>query len=377
MQFSRIFGQDVAKQNLIRAANANRVSHAQLFLGPEGSGKLALAIAFAQYLNCENRQETDSCGQCPSCVKAAKFIHPDIHFSFPFISKKTEKKELSTDYIEEWRKALEADPYMNLNDWYSQIDAENKQGNITVKECHDVQRKLGLKSFESRYKILILWRPEFLGNAGNVLLKMIEEPPDDTIFLLVAENMEQIITTIISRTQFTKVPRLRNQDIKQALMQEGVTDQLANYIAHLSEGNLNEARKLATHETNDNAGLFYEWMAWCVNNDFDEIVEWIERFVRLGRENQKNFLLYAMHFLREHIHLHMAGFTNARLNDQERELSDKLDTLIGFEEAEALIKLTNESYYHIERNANPRILMLDLSIRVKNQMHRTKKLVTR
>src|ERR1700744_2084820 len=216
MQFNQIVGQEAVKQRLINTVAENRVSHAQLFLGPEGSGSLALAVAYAQYLSCENKRPDDSCGECSSCRKYQKLVHPDLHFSYPFFAK--HKEDTATTFIEQWREAFLNSPYLTLDAWRGYLDAENKQANINIAECHQIIKKLSFKPFESAYKILILWLPEFLDKEGNALLKIIEEPQPNTLFLLVAQNQDQILNTILSRTQLVKIPALGYDEIREHLM---------------------------------------------------------------------------------------------------------------------------------------------------------------
>jgi DNA polymerase-3 subunit delta' len=212
MQFKQIVGQDAIKQRLITSVKENRVSHAQLFLGPGGSGSLPLAVAYAQYLSCENKLEDDSCGECSSCRKYQKLMHPDLHFSYPFFAK--HKDDTAITFIEQWRDAFIANPYLSLDTWRGYLDAENKQANINIAECHQIIKKLSFKPFESAYKILILWLPEYLDKEGNALLKIIEEPQPNTLFILVAQNQDQILNTILSRTQLIKIPPLGYEEIK-------------------------------------------------------------------------------------------------------------------------------------------------------------------
>src|ERR1700748_1368184 len=263
MGFKSVIGQAQVKQHLIELVRLNRLSHALLFLGPEGSGALPMALAFAQYVVCERAKGDlgDACGICASCVKAGQLVHPDIHFSYPVIPKKAGDKPVSTDYISEWREFIGQYPYGNAYDWLQFIGAENKQGNITAQECNDIIHKLNLKSFESGYKILVMWMPEYLGNEGNKLLKLIEEPPADTLFLLVAENESLILQTILSRTQLVRVPLPEEADIEQALIaRSGLEGGQARQIAILSEGNYHEALQLLQHAGEDWQDLLREWL---------------------------------------------------------------------------------------------------------------------
>src|SRR5476651_2423071 len=248
MQFSTIIGQHDIKQRLINTVSDNRVSHAQLFLGPEGSGSLALAVAYAQYLSCEDKLPDDSCGVCSSCRKYQKLVHPDLHFSFPSFGT---AKETASDFIEEWRRAFLENPALSLDIWRSYLDAGNKQANINIADCHQIIKRLSLKPFESAYKVLILWLPEFLDKQGNSLLKIIEEPQPNTLFLLVAQNQDQILSTILSRTQLIKIPALGYEDIKEHLItHHHQTEHAAAEIAYLSNGNLTDALVMLQQENN-------------------------------------------------------------------------------------------------------------------------------
>ncbi|MBA2561564.1 MAG: hypothetical protein H0V14_01370, partial [Chitinophagaceae bacterium] len=265
MQFKDVIGQQSVKSQLVKMVQQNRLSHALLFLGKEGSGALPLALAFAQYIVCtsaktskfiepspssprgEGRGE-DSCGSCPACIKANQLIHPDIHFSFPVITKKPGESPVSANYIREWREFVDGNPYGNVYDWLQFITAENKQGNITAKECEEINHILNLKSFESGYKILIMWMPEFLGKEGNKLLKLIEEPPPDTLFIFVAEDENVILPTILSRTQLVKILALTDEEIEKALITQGkVENNKAKQIAGVSEGNYRDALQMLQH----------------------------------------------------------------------------------------------------------------------------------
>ena len=264
MQFSGIIGQREVKKQLAELVQHNRLSHALLFLGKEGSGALPLALAFAQYLVCEKANpkkqspasgaslfgdaepqpaapalQTDSCGVCPACLKAAQLVHPDIHFSYPTVTKKAGEKPIAADFITEWREFIKLNPYGNLFDWIEMIkEKENSQGKITARECDEIIKKLSLKSFESEYKVLILWMPEELDKEGNKLLKIIEEPPPNTLFILVAENEELVLPTIVSRCQLIKIPALETKDIEDALVSRNKTEpNIALQVAHVSEGN--------------------------------------------------------------------------------------------------------------------------------------------
>ena len=360
-----------------------RIPHAMIFFGSEGCGKLALAMAFAQYLLCEDKSEEAACGKCANCIKASKLIHPDVHYSFPTIGTNVK----SDQFLPEWRKTMDENPYLNVNDWLQRIGAENKQGNINKEECLNIIRKLSLKTFEGSKKVLIMWLPEFLGKEGNRLLKLIEEPPDNTHFILVAENADLILNTILSRCQIVKINQLTDEEIVGALVsKKGISEELANSVSHLSDGNFNEALKLVTQAENDNANMFLDWMRKCYIGKGPELVEWTEKFAKIGRENQKQFLRYGLHFMREYMTLKVlsdadsnsplgtGGARGARLAQKELTTAKNLMTVIEFHQIEQIVQLFTDCSYYIERNANPKILFLDAGIQM-NRILKTKKAV--
>ncbi|PTQ93236.1 DNA polymerase-3 subunit delta' [Mucilaginibacter yixingensis] len=363
MQFKQIVGQHDVKQRLLNSVKENRVSHAQLFLGPEGSGSLALAVAYAQYVSCENRLADDSCGECASCRKYQKLAHPDLHFSYPFFAK--HKDDTALTFIEQWRAALLANPYLSLDIWRGYLEAENKQANINIAECHQVIKKLSLKPFESAYKILIMWLPEFLDKEGNALLKIIEEPQPNTLFLLVAQNQDQILNTILSRTQLVKIPPPGYEEVKSFLISaHHQTEHAAGEIAYLSNGNLTEALNMLQQDDNGYHQQFVQWLRLCVTNKGQEVIGFTDGLAKLGRENQKNFLRYGISFIRE-ICLIVSGAGNlVKLPPAELETAEKMAKLITARMAEAIGDELEKAHYHVERNANPKILFLDVSLQL-------------
>jgi DNA polymerase-3 subunit delta' len=363
MQFKEIVGQAGIKQRLLNSVTENRVSHAQLFLGPEGSGSLALAVAYAQYLSCEDKQPDDSCGVCSSCRKYNKLMHPDLHFSYPFFAK--HKDDTALTFIEQWREAFIGNPYMNLDTWRGYLDAENKQANINIAECHQIIKKLSFKPFESAYKILILWLPEYLDKEGNALLKIIEEPQPNTLFILVAQNQDQILNTILSRTQLIKVPCLLSQEVKQYLIEEHhQTEDAASEIAYLTNGNLTEALTMLQQDTKSYHELFVQWLRLCFSNKGLEVLSFVDSFAKMGRENQKNFLRYGISFIRECCLL-MAGAGNlVHLPAKELETAQKMTNVLDISKAQYISTELEKAHYHVERNANPKILFLDVSLQI-------------
>lgn len=322
MQFKDIIGQEDFKERLLNSVRYERMPHAQIFLGPEGCGKLAMALAFAQFVLCENSTENESCGECPACNKAGKMIHPDIHFSFPTVG----SKMISSNFYKEWRTAIATNPYLNVNQWLQSIQAENKQGNITKDECVSIVNKLSFKTFEGSHKILIMWLPEYLRKEGNRLLKLIEEPPENTLFILVAENQELILNTILSRCQIVKVNKLSDEAIIGGLIEkEQLTEEEATRIAYLSNGNYNAAVSGIGQLENDSAADFIKWFRVCFAGKGAEMVAWVDEFSKLGRENQKQFLRYALHFLREYMVIKLTGNEKVRLQPKELETAKKND----------------------------------------------------
>lgn len=362
MQFKDIVGQEAIKKHLIQTVKDERISHAQLFLGPEGSGSLALALAYAQYISCENKEESDSCGVCSSCRKYSKLVHPDLHFSYPFFAK--HKEDTALTFIEEWRRAFLANPYLGLDEWREQLSADNKQANINIAEAHSIISKLSLKPFESEYKVLILWLPEYLEKEGNALLKVIEEPSQKTLFLLVAQNQEQILNTIISRTQLVKIPKLKTPEIEDYLVnKKGTPQTAAKQLAYLSNGSLQAALHLLNHQENDYHDIFLNWLRACWGNNGLQIINYTEGdLAKMGRENQKNFLRYGINLMRE-CTLFMAEAPGLiHIPEKELEFISKFSQVLSLAKAQAIANELEKAHYHIERNANPKILFLDVSL---------------
>ncbi len=358
MQFKDVIGQKRAKSALLSYLQSDRVPHALLLAGPQGSGKLALAFAYAQYILCESPASYDACGDCANCKRVQKLLHPDLHFSFPTVG----AKALSNNFLPEWRKMLELSAYFSVNDWLQQIGAENKQGNITKEECVQIVKKLSLKAFMGDHKILIIWLPEYLGKEGNRLLKLIEEPPEKTLFILVAERLELILNTIISRCQVVQLTPLAEEDIANDLINKHAIDTAkANRLAQLSSGDYSEAIRLMKEIENDHAKQFLQWMRLIYKGNGVELVNWVEEFAKVGRENQKHFLRYALHFFRELLAL-KGNINELKLGDKETSTALKMEKVINPGQLIFLTNLLNESVYFVERNANPKILFLDVSV---------------
>jgi DNA polymerase III subunit delta' len=365
VRFSEVIGQKDVKKHLVEMVAQNRLSHALLFMGREGTGSLPLAIAFSQYIMCENRGESDACGVCNSCKKASGLVHPDIHFSYPVIPKKPGDKPVSTDYVSEWREFVEQYPYGNIYDWLQFIAAENKQGNITAEECNDIIHKLSLKSFESEYKVLVLWMPEYLEKQGNKLLKLIEEPPANTVFILVAENEAMILPTIVSRTQIVRIPAIDTGAIEnELLLRANISKEQARQIASVSNGNYRESMQILQNSSEDWQSLIREWLNAIMKSGPVAQVKWIEEISRHGREKQKQFLRYFNHLLSQAIKVNVLKGAEFPMPENEKDFALRLNKMAGLEQQHAMIEELDKASYYIERNANPKMLFHALTIKL-------------
>ena len=369
MLFKQIIGQERVKEKLIQTINEKRVSHAQLFLGPEGSGNMALALAYAQYVSCDDKKENDSCGVCPSCRKYQKLAHPDLHFVFPVAtSKKISKDPVSDNYIEEWRSIITENPYVNETHWYAKMGVENKQGIISKNESHEIIRKLSLKTFESEYKVMIIWLPEKMNAfSANKLLKLIEEPPEKTLFLCVSENSERILPTILSRMQMVKIPKVNSDDIFNSLCNNlSVDEKMAKDITHLANGNYLKALELikSTDENTENFDRFANVMRMAYKRDILGVVEWADGMHSLGRENQKNFLKYCLRMIRENFMMNLSENDLVYLTQNERQFSEKFSPYINTDNVFMMTEEFNKAASDIEMNAYGKLVFLDLSLKL-------------
>lgn len=379
MLFKNITGQNEVKRRLIQTVREGRVSHAQLFFGPEGSRKLAIAIAYAQFINCRNRvfdPESpgggDSCGVCPSCIKFAKLVHPDLHFIYPVATtKEVDRKPVSSDFSKTWREALlDSDFRLNLNDWYKLAGFEKKQGIINAEDCSEILRTLSYKSYESEFKVMIIWMADRLfHSAAPKILKILEEPPDKSLFILITENPEKIISTILSRTQTVKFPRLTDEDIFQELTARlNCPEEDARCIVPLSEGNLNKAVKILRNDEDEVFCLekFRTWMRLCHKIELANTLEFVTEIGKLGREKQKNFLAYSERIVRNAMLINYKNPQLASLNRDEKEFMIKFSRFINYSNITSFTMELEKAQYHIERNANPNILFMDLSMTITN-----------
>lgn len=382
MLFSEILGQEHIKKHLTKTVDEGRIPHAQLFVGPEGSGTLPMAIAYAQYILCRNSNGENTHGNESCNLKFKNFSHPDLHFAFPVAKKTGDKTKNPTSklYLNDWRKLLTEQPYGNLFDWYKMLGVENKQGNISVHEAADIYNTLSLKSYEGGYKVLIMWMAEKMNTqCANKLLKLIEEPPPKTIIILIVEDEEQLINTIFSRCQTIHFQHLSEDDIAQGLMEEYQLDhQVARKIAHKANGNYNKACDLVYQDSEETQ--FESWFVIWVRSAFKargnkaaihDLISWSEEISKTGRETQKQFLTFCMTYFRQ------AMLTNYQANSLvyvEPQVADfKLEKFAPYVHEGNIMPITHElqdAIYHIERNGNAKIILTDLSIKLTRLLHK-------
>ena len=367
MFFKDVIGQEEAKQRLIREAKEGKIAHARLFCGPEGIGKLPLAIAYARYLSCNKPGEKDACGICPSCVKFNKLAHPDLHFVFPVIKKKS-KDTVSDDFIAEWRELLSQTPYFNLNIWLEEMGAENQQAQIYVKESDEIIRKLSLKSSQGGYKIMIIWLPEKMNvECSNKLLKLLEEPPSQTIFLLVSEEPDMLLSTIQSRTQRFSLYGIEEKYISEKLQsQYGLQERDAISIGHRSEGNFLKALE-SIHLNEENKlffDLFVSLMRLSYQRKIREMKQWSETIAAMGRERQKHFLSYCQRLVRENFIFNFQDPSLIFMNEEEQNFSKRFAPYINEKNVMGIMDELSEAQRHIEQNVNARMVFFDFSLKM-------------
>jgi len=374
MLFESVIGQEDVRDRLIRSAREKRVSHALLFYGPPGCGKFATALSFAQYLNCSDPGPHDSCGVCPSCLKAAKNIHPDIHFIFPVANLRGNTKPVSDHFLDQWREFIKGTEYPDLPEWLSYIKVENMQAGIFKQEAVSILHKLRLKAFESEYKVVLIWFPEKMNvTAANKLLKIIEEPPEKTVFLMVAESTEEIIPTILSRTQLIRIGKIPDKQLRDRLAKQfpGREGALESAI-RLADGNFPQAVRLI--EEDEQNRFYFEhfktWMRLTYNFKVPELLEWVAEIARIGREKQKDFLSFCLRLIRGNFQMNRNVMSIVRLSPDEQEFSKNFKTFINPGNIEDLSMLFSEAISQVSMNANPRILFLDMSAKLFRLMRK-------
>lgn len=376
MKFSEVIGQQAVKERLRASIRENRVAHTQLFLGQEGSGALPLAIAFAQYLNCTNKQDGDSCGVCPSCVKYQKFAHPDLHFIFPTATTDKIKKPQSELFQDEWLKFIQqCNGYVTQSAWYETLGVGNKQGTIYARDANEIIRLIGFKPYEAAFKVVVIFQAERLHvAASNKLLKSFEEPPDNTLIILVAERYELIIPTVRSRAQLVKVPQLKEAEMEKALLgkfPETMNGEKAGELAAMAQGSWNLALELV--EQTDESDFFFvkfrDWMRLCFRgNDYVALSGLIQELSRLGRERQKKFLRHGLQVIHNSLMINGKHESMTVARDAEMDYLQKFAPFVNAANQKEMYTLLNEAVYHVERNAHPGILFADLSFKLTELM---------
>jgi DNA polymerase-3 subunit delta' len=376
VQFRDIPNQTALKEILRQSVQRGHVAHAQLFRGAEGSAALALALAYAQYLNCEGRTDDadDSCGHCPACLKIGKLAHPDLNFVLPTTATKSVPKDAtSAKFAAEWRIFLAESPYQGFNDWMQHIGAENKQGSISKEEAGLLLKLVSLKAFEAKFKIVILWLPELMHPAAaNAVLKLLEEPPPTTIFLLVSNEPEQLLPTILSRVQPVVVRPFSEDDITAYLTEHyHVPEAKARQVAQLAEGNLGAALASRDQSADHNyAEFFIKWMRRCYSLKMSDVMVLADEFQKMGRENQKEQLSFSLGLLRKVLLFGLDPQLVPHLASGEQQFVQGFSRFVTIRNADQLTEELNTAHYHIERNANPRMVFVDASLRMGQQLHR-------
>jgi DNA polymerase-3 subunit delta' len=361
MKFSEVVGQKKVKDNIRSMIIQHKVPHAVLLLGSSGVGALPLAIAMAHAMVCPSPVQGEACGACPSCNRSFKYLHPDVHFAFPT----TGKDVTSDNLLPVWRNLLMKKHYFTKDIWINEIAADNKQANINKEECFNIRRKLSLKCAEAEVRVMIIWLPEYLGKEGNRLLKILEEPPPDTHFILVAEQSDQILQTIMSRCQLIKVPLLTDEVLDKTLksIYPSVTDLQLNTVIQLANGSFSEAIALMAEQEDLNAGILIDWMRKCYKGNGLEMSRWVDEISVWTKEKQKIFIRYSLHFFRGLLVLPILGQEKSNIPKEMIATSEKLRAILTDKQLEQMTHLADENFAHLERNANPKILFLDLSIK--------------
>ena len=367
MKFENIPGLTGIKRMLIEAVKTNHSAHAQLFVGAEGALNLPLALAYASYLHCENKGD-DSCGVCPACSKNAKYIHPDTHFVFPLSNVKGEKDDerLKADITKSWRSFLLEQPFGNLDDWCNFHGGEDKLSIISKEASREIVKTLSLKPFESKNKVMIIWQPESMHpGAANGILKILEEPSPNTYFILVTNAADQLMPTIISRTQIITVPLLADDELETFLREkQGVPDSAAGKIVQLADGNINLALKLISKEEDNSTAFFTEWMRACFSNKYASLVAMAEEYHALDKLSQRNMISYGINMMRETLLYSSGAETINRTRGEEREFVQNFSRVLDVNKIETSFKLLNDAGYHLERNGSAKMIFLDLSLKI-------------
>ncbi len=373
MRFSNIPGLPVIKQKLIQSVQSNKIAHAQLMAGKPGALNLPLALAYANFIFCENRGKEDACGECAACIKNSKYIHPDLHFVFPLSNLKNDKDadRFKAEITKSWRAFLLEQPFGNLDDWTNFYGGENKQALISREESREIIKTLSLKSFESPYKIMIIWQPEYMhGSAANGILKILEEPPQHTFFLLVTNAANRLLSTIISRTQLIQVPLLNDDDLDAYLQSNtALKESERRNIIQIADGNLNLAMQLTEEGETINQDFFSQWMRACYKKDYAALVQMADDFHQFDKLNQRNILYYSIGMMRESL-LHIAGSTSiTRVRGGELKFIQDFSKFLNILKIDKSQQLMSDAVYHLERNGSAKMIFLNLSLQLSELLN--------
>ena len=375
MQFKEIPGLIELKEQLIATANRGQVPHAMLLSGKTGSPNLAISIAFSAYLNCEKPGLDDSCGECSSCNKALKYIHPDIHYVFPVSSTSNiqAKDAKSKVFLKEWREFLKSNPYGSIQEWTEAYGGADKQAFISVEESREIIRDLTLKSFEGKYKIVIIWLPELMRAEGaNALLKFLEEPPENTLIFMVTDQEDRLLSTITSRTQRIGVRKFTDQEIKDHLKILNNTEpERISEIAHLADGDIRLAEKLSKEIEDDTHGWVRDWMRLCYTRSYPELVDLSEEFHGMNKVTRKSVLQYTINVLRESL-VEPKVTELARVDGHEQTFVKNFSKVLQLDSISKIYEMLNKSMYFLERNASAKMIFLSLSIKISEQFNLNK-----
>ena len=368
MKFNDIPGQVPLKSFFIKMVSDNRVPHALLFAGGEGHGKLALVMAFTMYLQCKNRQADTSCGECSSCRKILTHMHPDVHYAFPVIKKDkmTRAETTSKHFLDEWRAFISEQPYGDINDWLLYLNAVDKSPNINVAECNQIIKNLSLMTFEGQYKIQIIWYAELLGKEGNRLLKLIEEPTDDTIIILITNNRNQVLNTVRSRCQIVNVPPVSDEDLKAFIQQQhDLSEEDTDELTFLSAGNIRKATILGRNNELNYSEDLMEWLRIAYASDPEKVVDFVTELVSKGKQEIRHFLQYACHFFREYLlYLNTNDISRLRLTQSEIVVVQKMQKIIDHAKTESIHQLLEKMIGYIGRNLSLKSLVMHMTLEI-------------
>lgn len=371
MKLSDIPGIKEQKELLVEAVKNNHAAHAQLFVGTVGALNLPLALAYAMFLHCENPGD-DACGVCAACSKNSKLIHPDTHFVFPLSNVKGDKDEerFKADILKQWRAFLTEQPFGNLDDWTNFYGGEDKQALISREESREIIKTLALKPFESKNKIMIIWQPELMHpSAANGILKILEEPPPHTFFILVSNAPDRLLPTIISRTQIVTIPLLSDEELNEFLVNKGVEESKVSKAVHLADGNLNLALKILDSDEDNNTQRFTEWMRACYRKNYQALVQMAEDYHGLDKLSQKNLLTYSINMMRETLLYSSGAATMNRTRGDELKFVQDFSKVMNLQKVEKSFTLINDASYHLERNGSAKMIFLDLSLQISKTLN--------